>query len=113
MKAKGIAPQSPAAGAQTAVADSRPALPETLNISLKKAQDLRYGENPHQKAALYGEFGKHFQQLHGKELSYNNIIDLVAASNLTAEFDDPTVAIVKHTSPCGVGSADTLVSAWE
>jgi phosphoribosylaminoimidazolecarboxamide formyltransferase/IMP cyclohydrolase len=88
-------------------------LPETLNVSLKKSQELRYGENPHQKAALYGEFGKFFQQLHGKELSFNNIIDLVAAANLTAEFEEPTVAIVKHTNPCGVGSADTLAAAWE
>jgi phosphoribosylaminoimidazolecarboxamide formyltransferase/IMP cyclohydrolase len=87
--------------------------PDTLNISLKKAQELRYGENPHQKAALYGDFSKFFQQLHGKELSYNNIIDLTAAANLTAEFEEPTVAIIKHTNPCGVGSADTLVAAWE
>lgn len=89
------------------------AFPETLNISLKKAQDLRYGENPHQKAALYGDFAKSFQQLHGKELSYNNIIDLTAAANLTAEFEEPTVAIIKHTNPCGVGSAETLAAAWE
>jgi phosphoribosylaminoimidazolecarboxamide formyltransferase/IMP cyclohydrolase len=88
-------------------------LPETLNICLKKAQDLRYGENPHQKAALYGDFSKSFQQLHGKALSYNNIVDLTAAANLTAEFEEPTVAIIKHTNPCGVGSADTLAAAWE
>jgi phosphoribosylaminoimidazolecarboxamide formyltransferase/IMP cyclohydrolase len=88
------------------------ALPETLNISLAKAQDLRYGENPHQQAALYGEFFSQFQQLHGKELSYNNILDLTAAAGLVAEFEEPTVAIVKHTNPCGVGSATTLVDAW-
>jgi phosphoribosylaminoimidazolecarboxamide formyltransferase/IMP cyclohydrolase len=89
-----------------------PALPETLNISMRKAQDLRYGENPHQKAALYGEFREKFQQLHGKELSYNNILDLTAASGLVAEFEEPTVAIIKHTNPCGVGSAITLSAAW-
>ena len=83
-------------------------LPETLNLSLKKAQDLRYGENPHQQAALYGDFFEHFQQLHGKELSYNNILDLTAAAELVAEFEEPTVAIIKHTNPCGVGSAATL-----
>jgi phosphoribosylaminoimidazolecarboxamide formyltransferase/IMP cyclohydrolase len=89
------------------------AMPETLNLSLKKAQDLRYGENPHQNAALYGDFSKHFAQLHGKELSYNNILDMVSAQNLVTEFDEPTVAIIKHTNPCGVGSAETLADAWE
>jgi phosphoribosylaminoimidazolecarboxamide formyltransferase/IMP cyclohydrolase len=87
-------------------------LPETLTISLKKAQDLRYGENPHQQAALYGGFFEHFHQLHGKELSYNNILDLTAAADLVAEFDEPTVAIIKHTNPCGVGSAASLLDAW-
>jgi phosphoribosylaminoimidazolecarboxamide formyltransferase / IMP cyclohydrolase len=87
-------------------------LPETLSLSLKKAQDLRYGENPHQQAALYGGFFEHFHQLHGKELSYNNILDLTAAAELVAEFEEPTVAIIKHTNPCGVGSAATLVDAW-
>ena len=85
-------------------------LPGTLMLSLKKAQDLRYGENPHQRAAFYGE---PFAQLHGKELSYNNILDLTAAAELVAEFDEPTVAIIKHTNPCGVGSATTLLDAWQ
>jgi len=88
-------------------------LPATLAVSLPKAQDLRYGENPHQKAALYGDFARQFQQLHGKELSYNNILDLTAAAELAAEFDEPTVAILKHTNPCGVGSAPTLRAAWD
>jgi phosphoribosylaminoimidazolecarboxamide formyltransferase/IMP cyclohydrolase len=88
-------------------------LPETLTLSLPKAQALRYGENPHQKAALYGDFSKQFQQLHGKELSYNNILDLTSAAELVAEFDDPTVAILKHMNPCGVGSAATLREAWD
>jgi len=87
-------------------------LPATLTLSLPKAQALRYGENPHQKAALYGDFGKYFQQLHGKELSYNNILDLTAAAELAAEFSEPTVAILKHMNPCGVGSAATLKEAW-
>jgi len=87
--------------------------PATFSLSLKKAQSLRYGENPHQKAALYGTFHDHFQQLQGKELSYNNILDITAATYLIGEFERPTVAILKHTNPCGVGSADTLIGAWE
>jgi phosphoribosylaminoimidazolecarboxamide formyltransferase/IMP cyclohydrolase len=90
-----------------------PLFPAELRLAMTKAQDLRYGENPHQQAALYGEFHNHFRQLHGKELSYNNILDLTAAAELAAEFDDPTVAIIKHTNPCGVGSAPTLPEAWE
>jgi phosphoribosylaminoimidazolecarboxamide formyltransferase/IMP cyclohydrolase len=89
--------------------DSAATLPAELNIFLSKAQDLRYGENPHQRAAFYG---RPFEQLHGKELSYNNILDLSAAAGLVAEFDEPTVAIIKHTNPCGVGSAPTLRDAW-
>ena len=87
--------------------------PATLALSWKKAQSLRYGENPHQKAALYGTFHDHFAQLQGKELSYNNILDITAATYLIGEFERPTVAILKHTNPCGVGSADNLIDAWE
>ncbi|MBL9199290.1 MAG: bifunctional phosphoribosylaminoimidazolecarboxamide formyltransferase/IMP cyclohydrolase [Opitutaceae bacterium] len=87
--------------------------PGTLSLSWKKAQALRYGENPHQKAALYGTFHDHFAQLQGKELSYNNILDITAATYLIGEFERPTVAILKHTNPCGVGSADNLIDAWE
>lgn len=87
--------------------------PSTFTLSLKKAQSLRYGENPHQKAALYGTFHDHFQQLQGKELSYNNILDITSATYLIGEFEKPTVAILKHTNPCGVASADTLLGAWE
>ncbi len=87
--------------------------PATLNLTWKKAQALRYGENPHQQAALYGTFHEHFSQLQGKELSYNNILDITAATYLIGEFERPTVAILKHTNPCGVASADTLIGAWE
>jgi len=87
--------------------------PATLTRTWKKAQMLRYGENPHQKAALYGTFHDHFQQLQGKELSYNNILDITSATYLIGEFERPTVAILKHTNPCGVASADTLAEAWE
>jgi len=90
-------------------------LPSSLLIQEPLAQHLRYGENPHQSAALYGKFGDFFQQLHGKELSYNNILDLTAAAALIAEFssDPPTLAILKHTNPCGVGQATALREAWD
>ena len=89
--------------------------PETFALPLRRAQSLRYGENPHQAAALYGAFGRSFQQLHGKELSYNNLIDISAAARLIREFAGgvPTVAILKHTNPCGLGSGATLAEAWE
>ena len=87
--------------------------PEKLTLSWTKAQALRYGENPHQQAALYGTFHEHYQQLQGKELSYNNILDITSATYLIGEFERPTVAILKHTNPCGVASADSLGAAWE
>ncbi|SDU15913.1 phosphoribosylaminoimidazolecarboxamide formyltransferase / IMP cyclohydrolase [Verrucomicrobium sp. GAS474] len=88
---------------------------ERFTIPLRKAQSLRYGENPHQKAALYGRFFDSFEQLHGKELSYNNLLDIDASAKLIAEFNGsaPTVAILKHTNPCGVGSAASLAEAWD
>lgn len=91
------------------------ALPSTLTISASLVQPLRYGENPHQAAALYGKFAEFFQQLHGKELSYNNILDLTAAGALIAEFEgeSPTLAILKHTNPCGVGQGTSLREAWD
>ncbi len=90
-------------------------LPPSLAVQAPLAQALRYGENPHQKAALFGRFPDYFQQLHGKELSYNNILDLTAAAALLEEFsiEPPTLAILKHTNPCGVGQADNLLQAWE
>jgi phosphoribosylaminoimidazolecarboxamide formyltransferase/IMP cyclohydrolase len=84
-----------------------------LSLSWKRAQLLRYGENPHQKAALYGTFHEHYEQLQGKELSYNNILDISSATYLIGEFERPTVAILKHTNPCGLGSAETLLEAWD
>ncbi len=91
------------------------ALPAALTISAPLAQPLRYGENPHQAAALYGNFGEFFQQLQGKELSYNNILDLTAAAALIGEFaaDAPTLAILKHTNPCGMGQGESLREAWD
>ncbi|MBS0662820.1 MAG: bifunctional phosphoribosylaminoimidazolecarboxamide formyltransferase/IMP cyclohydrolase [Verrucomicrobia bacterium] len=87
--------------------------PENLTLTYRKAQSLRYGENPHQQAALYGTFHEHFQQLQGKELSYNNLLDITSATYLIGEFERPTVAILKHTNPCGVASAENLEAAWE
>jgi len=85
----------------------------SLNLSLPIVARLRYGENPHQTAALYGRFDDYFEKLHGKELSYNNILDITAAAELIEEFSEPTVAILKHTNPCGVGSDHDLREAWD
>jgi len=87
-------------------------LPEKLTIGMKIQQTLRYGENPHQKALLYGSFFKIFKQLHGKELSYNNILDIDAASRLILEFDETALAIIKHTNPSGVATGNTLSEAY-
>ena len=85
----------------------------SFSITLPLVMRLRYGENPHQTAALYGDFDQHFEKLHGKELSFNNILDISAATNLIGEFEAPTVAILKHTNPSGVGSDVDLHAAWE
>jgi phosphoribosylaminoimidazolecarboxamide formyltransferase/IMP cyclohydrolase len=85
----------------------------SFSLSLPLAMRLRYGENPHQAAALYGDFDEQFEKFHGKELSFNNILDINAATNLIAEFSESTVAILKHTNPCGVGSDPDLREAWE
>jgi len=91
--------------------------PQTLRLSFHKAMDLRYGENPHQKAALYSDgSGKGIangKQLQGKELSYNNIVDLQAAWDLAQEFDETVCAIIKHTNPCGTAVASTLAEAYK
>jgi phosphoribosylaminoimidazolecarboxamide formyltransferase/IMP cyclohydrolase len=87
-------------------------LPDVVTISMKKSDTLRYGENPHQAAALYGQFNTYFRKLHGKDLSYNNILDINAAAHLSAEFERPTAVIIKHNNPCGVGSAEALTDAY-
>jgi phosphoribosylaminoimidazolecarboxamide formyltransferase/IMP cyclohydrolase len=91
-------------------------LGETFSLSLDRAQALRYGENPHQTGALYGDFLKIAEQLHGRELSFNNVFDISSAVNLMLEFADyreAVVAILKHNTPCGVGVAPTLKGAWD
>lgn len=90
--------------------------PPMLPLAFAKAQDLRYGENPHQRAALYGGFFQFYEQLHGKELSYINVLDVAAAQELIEEFaphEGAALAIVKHTNPCGVGLASTPLAAWQ
>jgi phosphoribosylaminoimidazolecarboxamide formyltransferase/IMP cyclohydrolase len=90
-------------------------LPADLSVRAPKLMDLRYGENPHQAAALYGRRGAGIaggEQLHGKELSYNNLVDLDAAWQLAAEFLQPAVAIIKHTNPCGCAEQSTLAEAY-
>jgi phosphoribosylaminoimidazolecarboxamide formyltransferase/IMP cyclohydrolase len=94
------------------------ALPENLHLNFRKLMDLRYGENPHQKAALYrnpaagGRGLASARQLQGKELSYNNLVDLEAAWRLVSEFDEITTAIMKHTNPCGIASGATLAESY-
>ena len=104
-----------AAHLQKEFAADKNSLPQVLTLAAPIVQPLRYGENPHQHAALYGKFHDYFKQLHGKELSYNNILDLTAAAALIAEFreEQPTLAILKHTNPCGVGQGANLRDAWD
>jgi phosphoribosylaminoimidazolecarboxamide formyltransferase / IMP cyclohydrolase len=91
--------------------------PPTLRFTFQKTLDLRYGENPHQKAAMYSDGSgigvANARQLQGKELSFNNIVDLQAAWDLAQEFDDPVVAIIKHTNPCGTATGKTLAEAYK
>jgi phosphoribosylaminoimidazolecarboxamide formyltransferase/IMP cyclohydrolase len=98
--------------------DGQGTLPENLHLNFRKLMDLRYGENPHQKAALYADLATPghglaaAKQLQGKELSYNNLLDLEAAWRLAEEFREPTTAIIKHTNPCGIATAPTLVESY-
>jgi len=85
-----------------------PVFRESINSSV----GLRYGENPHQKGLFFGNLEKIFDKLHGKEISYNNLLDLDAAINLIDEFSDTTVAIIKHNNACGLASRNDLLSAW-
>src|ERR1019366_7918496 len=96
----------------------RPVLPARLHFALTRQQELRYGENPHQRAALYVPAGRNVtglpaaRQLQGKELSYNNLVDLEAALARAGEFRRPAAVIVKHSNPCGTAEQDTLVEAY-
>jgi phosphoribosylaminoimidazolecarboxamide formyltransferase/IMP cyclohydrolase len=106
-----------APNAEEAPARDTESFPETLRIAMGKAYGLRYGENPHQQAALYADGSgagvANARQLQGKELSYNNIVDLDACWALAEEFDEPAVAIIKHTNPCGAATGATVLEAYE
>jgi phosphoribosylaminoimidazolecarboxamide formyltransferase/IMP cyclohydrolase len=97
---------------------AKPVLPERVHIALRRQQELRYGENPHQAAALYVPAGRApeglagAKQLQGKELSYNNFVDLEAARSLAAEFRNPAAVIIKHNNPCGTAEQGTLLDAY-
>ncbi|MDE2292397.1 MAG: bifunctional phosphoribosylaminoimidazolecarboxamide formyltransferase/IMP cyclohydrolase [Elusimicrobia bacterium] len=105
-RAWGAAEASPAAGER---------FPERLTVALEKSQDLRYGENPHQRAALYRPTGSpsSFEQLHGKELSYNNLLDAFGTWDAVSEFETPAAVVFKHVTPSGVGAAATVEAAFD
>ncbi|MGE7777971.1 bifunctional phosphoribosylaminoimidazolecarboxamide formyltransferase/IMP cyclohydrolase [Chitinophaga sp. NPDC101104] len=84
-----------------------------FQLSVPQGQVCRYGENPHQKGVFYGNLTEMFDKLHGKELSYNNLVDVDAAVQLIAEFSETTFAVIKHTNVCGIASRATLSEAWE
>jgi len=88
-------------------------LSTTLKVSHQEARLLRYGENPHQKGVFYGELEKLFDKLHGKEISYNNLLDIEAAVYLIDDFKETTFAILKHNNACGLASRDKLIHAWK
>ena len=85
----------------------------SFRATVNNKKSLRYGENPHQKGAFYGDFDAMFEQLHGKEISYNNLLDIDAAVSLIAEFEDTTFAVLKHNNACGIASRDTILDAWK
>jgi phosphoribosylaminoimidazolecarboxamide formyltransferase/IMP cyclohydrolase len=101
----------------TGLRSSVEVFPSTLRFTFHKNLDLRYGENPHQKAAMYSDGSglgvANARQLQGKELSFNNIVDLQAAWDLAQEFDEPVCAIIKHTNPCGTATGKTLAEAYK
>lgn len=86
---------------------------DAFQLSVGNKQSLRYGENPHQNAAFYGDIDALFTKLNGKELSYNNLVDVDAACQVIAEFSQPAFAVIKHTNVCGVAERDNVVNAWD
>ena len=93
--------------------DSLAEHPTALRVAIDGEKTMRYGENPHQKGFFFGDFNELFEQLHGKEISYNNLLDIDAAVSLIAEFSDPTFAILKHNNACGVATRDNILQAWK
>lgn len=86
--------------------------PSALRIAIDGEKKMRYGENPHQKGYFFGDFDKIFTQLHGKEISYNNLLDIDAAVGLISEFTEPTFAVLKHNNACGLATRPTIAEAW-
>lgn len=84
----------------------------SFRCTQNNAKSLRYGENPHQKGTFYGDFDAMFTQIQGKEISYNNLLDIDAAVSLISEFEDLTFAILKHNNACGLASKPTMIEAW-
>ncbi|RYD55316.1 MAG: bifunctional phosphoribosylaminoimidazolecarboxamide formyltransferase/IMP cyclohydrolase [Sphingobacteriales bacterium] len=97
-----------------AIADyfNRSANTESFQLSISNKQPLRYGENPHQQAAFYGDINAIFDKLNGKELSYNNLVDVDAGCRIISEFKNPAFAIIKHTNVCGVAEREDVLTAW-
>lgn len=93
--------------------DSLEAVPSAMRVAIDGSKPMRYGENPHQQGYFFGEFSEMFDQLHGKEISYNNLLDIDAAVQLISEFDEPTFAVLKHNNACGVATRSPLVEAWK
>ena len=89
-----------------------PAAPSGLRLAIDGSKPMRYGENPHQEGFFFGDFAAMFDQLHGKDISYNNLLDIDAAVSLIEEFEDTTVAVLKHNNACGLASRGTLLDAW-
>ncbi len=96
-------------------AQEAPTLPAQIRLDLERVQVMRYGENPHQEGALYRfrDASPAFEQLHGREMSYNNWLDLDGSWQAAQDFDEPTVAIIKHSNPCGLASGDSLAAAYD
>lgn len=90
-----------------------PEAPTAMREAFDNKMHLRYGENPHQKGSFFGDFSKLFTQLHGKEISYNNLLDIDAAVTLISEFTEPTFAILKHNNACGTATRPTMLEAWK
>lgn len=87
--------------------------PSALRVAIDGSKPMRYGENPHQKGVFFGDLDAMFEKLHGKEISYNNLLDIDAAVSLIYEFDEPTFAVLKHNNACGLATRSTVLDAWK
>ena len=92
--------------------NEKDSLSENMNLTFPNSQTLRYGENPHQKGKFYGELQSIFTQIHGKEISYNNLLDIDSAINLISDFNETTFCVLKHNNPCGVASKSSILNSW-